>query len=136
MKASTLIAALSLAGFAAVPAWAEHEGHRHGQSDAAPVAKVAGGKGLEDMKSGGKSCKKCKQGKSGGGHDHGGGGGGGGHDHGAADEAHDSHAGAEVEALRERVKQLEKRLDVMQTLLQVLVDRGRPAERGGGRGHH
>lgn len=124
MKASTLIAALSLAGFAAVPAWAEHEGHHHGQSEA--TAKQADGKGVDDMKSGGKSCKKCKQGKSGGG---------GGHDHGAAGSGTD--AAGDIDALRQHVRQLEKRLDLMQTLLETLAGQGRQGARGGGHaGHH
>ena len=62
------------------------------------------------------------------------GGGGGGHDHGAA-RTDDDHAatGAEVEALRARVHQLEKRLDLMQTLVEMLSDRAR---KGGQASHH
>ncbi len=139
MNARNLIAALAFAGLAASPAWAEHEGHQHGQDKAAApaAAKEAAGKAPDDMKSGGKSCKKCKPGKSGkaaggGGHDHGG------HDHGGAEDARAQAADGDVEALNERVRQLEKRLDVMQTLLEVLAERrNRAGERGGGRaGHH
>jgi len=138
MNARNLIAALALAGLAASPAWAEHEGHRHGQDKAAApaAANEAAGKAPEDMKSGDKSCKKCKQGKQGkaaggGGHDHGS------HDQGGAEDVRAQAADVDVEALNERVRQLEKRLDVMQTLLEVLADRNRSGERGGGRaGHH
>jgi len=134
MQASTLIVALALAGFAAVPAWAEHEGHRHGQSEAAATAaKETSGKAPDDMKSDGKSCKKHKQAKSGGGggHDHGSGG----HDHGAAGSG--GEAAGDIDALRQHVRQLEKRLDLMQILLETLAGQGRQGARGGGHaGHH
>ncbi|KAF0101865.1 MAG: hypothetical protein FD187_16 [bacterium] len=135
MKAHRLITLLVFASFFLSPAWAEHEGHQHGQSEAAApaAAKQADGKGVDDMKSGGKSCKKCKQGKSGGGggHDHGSGG----HDHGAAGSGTD--AAGDIDALRQHVRQLEKRLDLMQTLLETLAGQGRQGARGGGHaGHH
>lgn len=132
MKAHGLITMLVLAGFAVFPAWADHEGHQHGQGEAAatvPAGKEAGGKAaLDDLKTGGKACKKCKKGKGGdvgGGHDHGAAKSDGGHDHDGAD--------SDVQALRERVEQLEKRLDLMQTLIEVMAERGR---KGGSGGHH
>jgi len=89
------------------------------------VAKQADTKKAEDMKSGGKSCKKCKQGKSGGGggHDHGSGG----HDHGA--EGHGAEGAGDIDALRQHVRQLEKRLDLMQILLETLAGQGRQGAR-------
>lgn len=133
MKTPTLIALLALAGLSVTPAWAAHEEHQHGQSAAAAPSPapqgVADKAAPEDMKAGGKSCKKCKQGK---------GGGSGGHDHGAAkaEAAHDHGAGdGEVRDLRARIDQLEKRLDLMQTLLEVLAGRDGKAGRGGQGGH-
>jgi len=133
MKTPTLIALLALAGLSMTPAWAAHEEHQHGQSAAAAPSPapqgVADKAAPEDMKAGGKSCKKCKQGK---------GGGSGGHDHGAAkaEAAHDHGAGdGEVRDLRARIDQLEKRLDLMQTLLEVLAGRDGKAGRGGQGGH-
>lgn len=137
MKSNRLIALLALAGFSAgfslSPAWAQHEGHQHGQSEAVSTAQEAGdasGKATDklvpkDLKAGGKTCKKCGKGM---------GGGGGGHDHGATRTDDDQAAtGAEVEALRARVHQLEKRLDLMQTLVEMMSDRAR---KGGQTSHH
>ena len=46
MKANSLIALLALvglsAGFSLSPAWAQHEGHQHGRSEAAAPAREAG----------------------------------------------------------------------------------------------
>jgi hypothetical protein len=134
MKAHGLITMLALAGFFNFPAWADHEGHQHGQGEATPAAtagKEVSGKAVpDDLKAGGQSCGKCKQGKagsSGGGHDHGAAAADAGHRHGAAG------AEAGIDALRERVEQLEKRLDLMQTLLEVMAERVR---KGGHAGHH
>lgn len=144
MKTPTLIALLALAGLSVTPAWAAHEEHQHGQSAAAAPSPapqgVADKAAPEDMKAGGKSCKKCKQGKGGGsgGHDHGAAKADGGHDHGAAkaEAAHDHGAGdGEVRDLRARIDQLEKRLDLMQTLLEVLAGRDGKGGRGGQGGH-
>ena len=131
MKSNSLIGLLALAGFSLSPAWAQHEGHQHGQSEATPASREAGeasGKAADkptpnDLKAGGKTCKKCGKSMGGGGHDHG------------AARTDDDHAatGAEVEALRARVHQLEKRLDLMQTLVEMLSDRAR---KGGQASHH
>jgi hypothetical protein len=79
MKSNSLIGLLALAGFSAgfslSPAWAQHEGHQHGQSEATPASREAGeasGKAADkptpnDLKAGGKTCKKCGKSMGGGG---------------------------------------------------------------------
>ncbi|MEW5787832.1 MAG: hypothetical protein AB1899_08250 [Pseudomonadota bacterium] len=115
------IFALALASLFTQPALAESTGHQHGQ-EAAGAPRADAPDALDDMKSGGKSCKKCKKG---GGHDHGG----------ATGDQDDGGDGA----LAERVRQLEKRLDLMQTMLEMLAERrgggGSGAGGGGGGGH-
>ena len=144
MKQSLSIILLALASLAGTPALADHAQHRHGQGDAAPaitepaparnqdMAAMAGKDGIDDMKSGGKSCKQCKKGMGGGG------------DAEAPDSDHggDEAAGkgckggmgmmmgmkgmggkADAEALESRVRQLEKRLDLMQAMLEMMGQR-------------
>lgn len=114
------------AGLAAAPALADPEPHRHGQEarDAAPAADMDG---LDDMKAGGKSCKKCKKGKEG-------------HDHGAsgdADMGGGKCLGGKPDPVEARLRQLEKRVDLMQTLLEMMAEKqggGAGGHRGGG--HH
>ncbi len=98
--------------------------------------------GMDDMKSGGKSCKKCKKGMGGGGQ---GGNDAGGHQHGDDDAGKGGKGGvgmmgkkgmggkSDVEALEAHVRQLEKRIDLIQSMLEMM------AERRGGAGeasHH
>ncbi len=161
MKQPLFIVLLSLAGLASVPALAEHEQHRHGPVDvaAAPAAATATEKapaqnqamadlatkdaldaddpkeaanGMDDMKSGGKSCKKCKKGMGGGGQvwD-----GAGGHQHGDDDAGKGGKGGMgmmgkkgmggkfDTEALEAHVRQLEKRIDLIQSMLEMMVER-------------
>lgn len=161
MKQSLSIILLALAGLAGTPALADHEQYRHGQDDAATpaitepapardqdMAATADNDGMDDMKSGGKSCKKCKKGMGGGGDAEAPG-----HDHGADDATGKGGKGgkggmgmmgmkgmkgmagkSDTEALEARVRQLEKRLDLMQTMLEMMAER-RAGGAGGG-GHH
>jgi hypothetical protein len=122
MKHSAACSLLALASLIGMPVLADQEQHRHGQDDAAPAAAVtlkqpAQAAAMDDMKSGGKSGKKCNMGKGGGGgHDHGAAAGGG-HDHGAGPKAD----GGRDDALEARLRQMEKRLDAMQTTLDLLA---------------
>lgn len=111
---SLKIILLTLALLAGAPALAEPEQHRHGQETASPAMADKGAApghdhdmagrdakgGMDNLKAGGKSCKKCRMGM-------------GGH--------------ADTENLEFRVGQLEKRQDLMQSMLEALVER-----RGGG----
>lgn len=95
----------------ALPALAESEAHRHGQAE---VMQAAGPDAMEALQGQGKHGMKCKMGM---GQGHAGG--------------MRAQAGGEVEALKERLQQLEKRLDLMQTTLQLLAREGAMAP-----GHH
>lgn len=98
----TLIA-MGLACLIWQPAMAAHEGHQHGQEAAVEqsASQATAPEAMDDMKSGGKSCKKCKKGMSGG----------------------QDPGDAETAALESKVRQLEKRLDLVQTMLEMMADR-------------
>ena len=146
MMRSLKIILLTLASLAGAPALAEPEQHRHGQEAASPavtdkgaapdqdhdMAEMDAKDGMDNLKAGGKSCKKCKMGMGGaGGHDHGASGMEGGEGAGKGGKGGMGRMGmggcAGAENLEFRIRQLEKRLDLMQSMLEVLVER-----RGGG----
>lgn len=113
MKQLLSIVSLALAGLFVQPALADHEQHQHGDGAArtAEQADSDSAKGhdmaaMDDMKGGGKSCKKCKKGMAG---------------------------DTEVQVLEDRVRQLEKRVDLMQTMLEMLAERPGGSGRGGQR---
>ncbi len=150
MKQPLAALLLGLSSLAAVPALAEPEQHRHGQeaaaaaqADKAPAPKADHDMaGMDDMKSGGKPCKKGMGGGDAANHDHdsdaaagkGGKGGKGGMGMMGKKGGMGGMGGkSDGDAMEARVHQLEKRLDLMQHMLEMLIERraaGAPAGTG------
>jgi hypothetical protein len=110
-----LLLALSMAG---LPAYAEHqhqEQHQHGDADAgAPRATDAGGE---------QKCDKMGGMGKGGGMKHGMGGmgGGGGMKHDMGGKGKDDDMGEKHEAMEARMRTLEKRVDLLQAVVEKLL---------------